>query len=107
MFLSQASPLHGTGCWSCRDRRDHVGARGQAIAADGTPSSVIKNIVDRPKNHRYWQGFLSAPRLAEVDKMALGCRVVQLVAPRFAEGITDQLAIGQVSALYARHMGLK
>lgn len=47
------------------------------------------------------------PRLTEVDEMALGCRVVQLVAARFTEGIADQLAIGQLAALYARHMSLK
>ena len=60
-----------------------------------------------PKNDRFWKGFLSAPCLAEVDEVLFCRRVVELVAPRFTEGIADQLAIGQVSALYARHMGLK
>lgn len=50
---------------------------------------------------------LTSPRFTEVDEVPFCRRIVQLVAPRFAEGIADQLAIGQVSALYARHMALK
>ena len=65
------------------------------------------SFVRRSKNHRFRQGFLSAPRLAEVDEVLFCRRVVQLVAPRFAEGIADQLAVGQLAALYARHMSLK
>jgi hypothetical protein len=59
------------------------------------------------KNEGFWKGLLSAPGLTEVDEMALSCRIVQLVTSRFTEGIAGQLAIGQLAALYARHMGLK
>ena len=72
-----------------------------------TPGHSVRLDSSPSKNHRFWEGFLSAPRLAEVDKVALGCCVVQLAAPRFAESIADQLAIGQLAALYARHMSLK
>jgi hypothetical protein len=47
------------------------------------------------------------PRFAEINEVLFCCRVVQLVAAHFAEGIADQPAIGQLAALYARHMSLK
>jgi hypothetical protein len=56
---------------------------------------------------RYVILVLTSPCFTEVDEVLFCRRIVQLVAPQFAKGIADQLAIGQLAALYARHMSLK